>query len=65
MTTDQQEASPGRLRRLALQRLKQRLEEDQMTTAELLKVAAMREEEHQQDKPPQGIWTVTLEGEDK
>lgn len=50
----------GDLKRLALQRLRQRLEEDQMTTAELLKVAAMPDTE-QPETLPRGEWTIQLE----
>lgn len=50
---------PEQLKRMALQRLCQRLEEDQMTTAELLKVAALPDTEAQTHVPG-GEWVITL-----
>lgn len=51
--------TPGTLKRLALERLQKRLEDDQMTTAELLKVAALPDTDAPEARPP-GEWTIQL-----
>ncbi len=53
--------TPETLKRMAIRRLKQRLDDDEMTTTELLKVAALKDPDAPDDPVPLGDWQLTLQ----